>query len=187
MHTDSFNEPKTEVNGSLRLFSIYADFSASVRAKWATGSITKLAGRHWQCSTEMWTLNSLGVNGSVGKLIREGAADADVLVIAMSSLEQRETGLMQWLDALSAVKNSRTVSGLLIGLLGDEESKAVELKWSVQQFIHCAQQTNRDFIWHWMGRNAMDDGDWLTDGVETMLSRKQFACDEVVFQESIRA
>ncbi|MGD1089873.1 MAG: hypothetical protein ABR955_14295 [Verrucomicrobiota bacterium] len=187
MHPDNFIERRTAANGSLRLFSIYADYPASVLAKWATGTITKLAGKRWKSSTEMWTVNFLGASGSIGKMILEGAADADVLIIAMSSLEQRETGLMQWLDSLAAEKNNRLVPGLLVGLLGDEENKAQELKWTVKQFIHCAQQTNRDFIWHWMERNAMNDSDWLTEGVETMLSRKQFACDEVVFQETIHA
>ncbi|HMD54602.1 MAG TPA: hypothetical protein VKJ65_08655, partial [Phycisphaerae bacterium] len=122
-----------------------------------------------------------GGGGPVGKMILEGATDADVLIIAMSSLEHREIELMQWLDSLAAGKNNRLVPGLLIGLLGDEENQARELEWTVKQFIRCAQQTNRDFIWHWMGRDAMNDSDWLTEGVEMMLSRKQFAGDEVVF------
>src|SRR5271155_2418691 len=166
MNTEILIERETAVNGSLRLFSIYADFPASVRAKWATGMITKLAGKRWKSSIEMWTVNFLGASGTIGNMILEGGKDADVLIIAMSSLAQREPELMQWLDTLAAGKNNRPVPGLLIGLLGDEENKMRELEWTVKQFIRCAQQTNRDFIWHWMGRDAMNDSDWLTEGVE---------------------
>jgi hypothetical protein len=187
MHYDNFIEHGKAVNGSLRLFSIYADYAASLRVKWATGTITKLASKQWKCSTEMWTFNFLGASGTIGKMILEGAADADVLIIAISSLAQRETTLIKWLDSLAAVKNNRRVPGLFIGLLGDEENYARELEWTVKQFIQSAQQTNCDFIWHWMGERAMDESDWLTEGVETMLSRKQFACDEIVFQEPIHA
>jgi hypothetical protein len=129
MNTDNFIERKTAVNGSLRLFSVYADFDASVRAKLAAGTIVKLAGnKHWKSSTEIWTINFLGASGTIGKMILDGAQDADVFIIAMSSLEQRETGLMQWLDTLAAGNNNRPVPGLLIELLGDGENQARELE-----------------------------------------------------------
>src|SRR5271154_6371543 len=124
MQTNTIIERETAVNGSLRLFSIYADFQASMRAKWATSTIIKLAGTQWRSSTEMWTLNFVRANGSGGEKILGGAGEADVLVIAMSSLHQREPDLMQWLDTLAAWKNSRPVPGLFIGLLGDEDNKA---------------------------------------------------------------
>jgi hypothetical protein len=187
MQPNTFIEEETAVNGNLRLFTIYADVPASMRVKWATGTIGKLAGPHWRSSTEMWTFSLLNARGPIGEMILEGAADADVLIVAMSSLEEREPELMQWLDRLEAGKSNRPVPGLFIGLLGDEENKTRELEWTVKRFIRCAQQTNRDFIWHWMGRNAMDDEFWLTEGVQTMLSRKQSACHEVALQETIHA
>jgi hypothetical protein len=64
---------------------------------------------------------------------------------------------------------------LLVGLFGDDEEPAGELDWTVEQFLGCAERNNRDFIWCWMRQEAMADGSWLTESVETMLSRKQSA------------
>jgi hypothetical protein len=74
--------------------------------------------------------------------------------------------LIKWLDSLTPLSPYR--SGLLIGLLGDEENKSEQLDWTAKQLIRCAQKTNRKFIWHWTGHNSMDDSDWLTKGVETL-------------------
>src|SRR5208282_6219451 len=97
MNTDTFVEQETVVNGKLRLFSLYVDFAASVHAKWAAGAITKLAGPRWQSSTEMWNLDALTASEPIRKMIAGDAADADVLVIAASSLDQREPKLIEWL------------------------------------------------------------------------------------------
>jgi hypothetical protein len=83
--------------------------------------------------------------------------------------------LVQWLDSLPACKVKRPASGLLVGLFGDDEEPAGELDWTVEQFLGCAERNNRDFIWCWMRQEAMADGSWLTESVETMLSRKQSA------------
>ena len=109
-----------------------------------------------------------------GELMREmlasDGANADVLVVVIGSLEQRTPEMIEWLDSLMPLSPDRT--GLLIGLLGDEENKAQELDWTAKELIRCAQKTNRKFIWHWMGRDAMEDSDWLRDGVELLLARK---------------
>jgi hypothetical protein len=73
---------------------------------------------------------------------------------------------------------------LFIGLLGDGKGQAVELDWTVKQFLRCARQMDRDFIWHWMGRDAMADVDWLTDSVEALLTRKQPGRDVIFLQEA---
>jgi hypothetical protein len=112
-------------------------------------------------------------------------ADADVLVIAMSSLDWRELELVQWLDSLTAGKTNRPGSGLFIGLLGDGRGEAEELDWTVKQFLRCARQMDRDFIWRWMDRDAMADVDyWLTDSVEALLTRKQPGRDAIFLQEA---
>jgi hypothetical protein len=117
-------------------------------------------------------------------MITQDAADADVLVIAMSSLDWRELELVQWLDSLTAGKANRPGPGLFIGLLGDGRGQAVELDWTVKEFLRCARQMDRDFIWHWMGRDAMVDDDWLTDSVEALLTRKQPGHDVIFLQEA---
>ena len=107
-------------------------------------------------------------------MITRDVADADVLIIAMSSLDWRELELVQWLDSLTAGKADRPGPRLFIGLLGDGRGQAVELDWTVKQFLRCARQMDRNFIWRWMDRDAMADVDyWLTDSVEALLTRKQ--------------
>jgi hypothetical protein len=183
MHAETFIEEEKEANGKLRLFSLYVDFAASVHARWAAGTITKLAGPRWKTSNETWNLDSLIASQQVRKITIQEAADADVLIVALSSLDRREPKLIEWLDALAAGKAERPVSGLLIGLLGDEEHEAGELGWMVKQFMRCAQGMGRDFIWHWLGREAVNDTTCLNDSVEKFLSRKQSLSDMTWLQE----
>ena len=107
----------------------------------------------------MWNLDSLTTSEPIRKMITRDVADADVLVISMSSLDWRELELVQWLDSLTAGKANRPGAGLFIGLLGDGRGQAVELDWTVKEFLRCARQMGRNFIWHWMDREAMVDDD----------------------------
>ncbi len=173
MHTETFIERETEANGKLHLFSLYVDFAASLHARWTTGTIAKLASPRWKTSAEMWNLDSFHASQPVRKIMIQEATDADVLIVALSSLDQREPKLVEWLGALAAGKLESPVSGLFIGLLGDEEHEAGELEWTVKQFMGCAQRMGRDFIWHWMGQGAINDTTWLDDNVGKFLSRKQ--------------
>jgi hypothetical protein len=184
MHTETLVEPELVTNGRLRLFSLYVDFAAAIRARWATGQITGLAGGHWKSCAEMWNLDSLAASNPIRKMINQDAADADVLIVAMSSLDRRTPELIEWLDSLTVCKANRPFSGLFIGLLGNEDQPADELDWTVKQFLRCAQRTDRDFIWRWMENDAMTDADWLTDSVEALLTRKQPAYDVAFLQEA---
>jgi len=179
MNTEILMEPEIFPERRLKLFSLYVDFAAAVRARWATNQISRLAGEHWKCLSGMWNLDSLVAGGPIRKMIAQDAADADILLIAMSSLDRREPALVEWLDSLAEAKANRPVSGLFIGLLGDEEHLAKELDWTVKHFLRCAQRTDRDFIWHWMEQGVMEDGDWLVESVEALLARKQFPRDAV--------
>lgn len=174
MQTGTFLEPEAEANAKLRLFCLYMDFPASVRARWASGIITKLVGPRWKTSAEIWALDFFQTSQPIREMMFQGAADADVLIVALSSLDQREPKLMKWLNALAGQNAERLASGLFIGLLGDEDLGAHELEWTVKHFIHCAQKMGRDFIWQWMGREAIQDDTWLTDKVGRFLSRKRF-------------
>ncbi|HMD14693.1 MAG TPA: hypothetical protein VKI62_08715 [Bacteroidota bacterium] len=166
MQTDSLKE--TVADEKLHLFSIYADFAASVRVKGAINKITKSVGKHWQLPLEMWKLDLL-TSESIKRMVADDAANADVLIVAVSSFEQRERELIQWLESLRAAPSD--YPGLLIGMLGDEENRTQELDWMVNQLLRCARKMNRDFIWHWMEENA-DDCGWLVKSVEMLLARK---------------
>jgi len=184
MNTETLIESEAGMDGRLRLFSLYVDFAAAVRARWATGQISQLAGEPWKVSSQMWNLDSLTTSGPIRKMITQDAAEADVLVVAMSSLDRRELELVQWLDALAAGKTNRPAAGLFIGLLGDESGLAGELDWTVKQFLRCSRQMDRDFIWHWMEPGVMDGNDWLTSSVEALLIRKQPGRDLAFLQET---
>lgn len=170
--------------GRLRLFSLYLDSDAAVRARWATSQISRLAGERWKSSTEMWNLNSLFASDPIRTMITQDAAEADVVVVAMSSLDRRAVELIEWLDSLTVWKANRPGSGLLVGLFGGDEQPAGELDWTVKQILRCAQQNDRDFIWNWMGQEAMTDGGWLADSVEVLLSHKKPAADGVFLQKT---
>jgi hypothetical protein len=60
----------------------------------------------------------------------------------------------------------------------------VELDWTVKEFLRCARQMDRDFIWHWMDRDAMVDDDWLRDIAEALVIRKQPGRDMNILQEA---
>jgi hypothetical protein len=155
---------------------LYADFPSVVRLKWLTGQVVKLAGQSWEPHVEMWKLDSVTPNGPIKEMIAQEAGEADVLIIAMSSLDQREPALTQWLDSVVAWKTNCRVPGLLIGLLGDEEHQAGELDWMVSQLGDFARRTQMGFIWRWMDRDAMDDASWLVGSVEALLTERKRAC-----------
>jgi hypothetical protein len=180
MRYDSFKE--MVIMGKLHLFSIYTDMGAYKRIKWTANAIAKLAGPRWQCSSEMWKLDSSIANALMRKMLAGDGSNADVLIAVIGSLERRTPELIDWLDSLAPLAPHR--AGLLIGLLGDEENKAQELDWTAKELIRCAQKTNRKFIWHWMGHHAMDDSDWLTDSIEMLVAHKQpIPPPEVILQE----
>lgn len=154
-------------NGKLHVFSVYTDFGAYRHIKWTINEIAKLGCRRWQSSSEIWKLDSLLASETMAKMLTGDGSNADVLIVAVHSLEHRRPELIKWLDSLTAINPYR--SGLLIGLLGDEESKSEQLDWTAKQLIRCAHKTNRKFIWHWTGNNNMDDSDWLSKGVDTLL------------------
>lgn len=183
MQTETLNETVILTERPLRVFSLYVDFAAAGRARWVTRQIAMLAGEHWKCTSEMWNLDSVVASEPIRKMIAQEAMDADVLVIAMSSMERRELELMEWLDSLAEGRTNRTASGLLIGLLGDEKQSAGELDWTVKQFLGYAQRTDRDFIWHWMEPGMMSCNDWLAGSVESLLTRKQPAREMTFLQE----
>jgi hypothetical protein len=174
---------ETTVGGKLRVFSLHLDFPASIRARWATSTILKLAGEQWVSSTEMWKMESLLSANSIRKMITDEAAKADIIIVAMSFLDRREQELIQWLESLACSTAQQPLPGLLIGLFGDENQQARELDWTVKHFMACAQNTNRDFIWHWMEETASGEPEWIVNHLETFLTRKLAALDHHHLEE----
>jgi len=177
-----FNE--ATAGETLRVFSVYADFEASRHAKYVTGAIIKLAGHPGQFVTEMWKLDVLTANETIKRMFMRDAARADVLIVSVSSLAQRPGELIALLDAVTTVKPASGLPGLLIGLLGSEENLSHELDWTVKRLIGCAQRANRDFIWHWMGPEALNDFDWLTENVGMLMRRKCVQREQTSLKEA---
>lgn len=175
-------QPDVDVNeaavadGKLRLLSLYGDIAASGRARWAANSVSRLAGPNWQTISEMWKIDTIHVSEPIRQMITNDAANADVIIIVAGSLEP---ALMQLLDSLQA--RNRPVAGLIVGLIGDDETTLMELSRVVEPLIHSAQNMGCDFIWHCMGEGATGDSGWLTGGVEKLLDRKLAANNEMVF------
>ena len=69
-----------------------------------------------------------------------------------------------------ARETKRTVPGLLIGLLGDDEEQSPELDWTVEQLMRCARHADWHFIRHWMEAGAMENSDWLTESAGKYLA-----------------
>jgi hypothetical protein len=173
MRPDTLMEPASVLCDKLRLLSLYADYPAGTRAKWLTGQISRRAAPRWKLSAGMWKLDLAASVGRMNEMILQEAVESDLLVISVSSLDQREPLLDQWLHSLVALKANRPVAGLLIGLLGDDEHEAGELEWTVHQLAVFARRTEMDFIWQWMGRDAMYETSWLTVILEQLLTRKE--------------
>jgi hypothetical protein len=164
------------VDGKLRLLSLYDDIGASGRARSVACAISRLAGPNWQITSEMWKIDTIQVSEPIRQMITNDAENADVIIIASASLT---FALMQWLDTIDA--RNRPVTGLIVGLIGDDETTMMELSRVVEPLIHSAQKMGCDFIWHWMGEGARIDSDWLNGGVEKLLDRKLAASNEMVF------
>ena len=100
MEVNLLTHPATAAIGRLRVFSLYLDFPASVRARWANSTISQLAGENWITSTEMWKLDSLTASPAIRTMITGEAAKADVLLVTVSSVSYRHHELIRWLEAL---------------------------------------------------------------------------------------
>lgn len=105
MYADTLIEPELVTDERIRLFSLYVDYAAAVRARWVTSQITRLVGEHWKTPAEMWDLDLLTDSDPIQKMMSKNAAEADVLIVAMSSLDRRELELIQCLNSLTAEKS----------------------------------------------------------------------------------
>jgi hypothetical protein len=176
MRLNTLLETDRTTSRALNVFSLYVDFPAGLRAKWAASQITRRAGKRWEVSAQVWKLDSFITAGSIRNLICEEAAQADVLVVALSSLDQPEQEVIAWLKSLAPARQPDVApGGLLLGLLGDDEHWVKAKDPMVQQLAAVARRRNMDFGWQWMERDAMEDSEWLTGRVEQLLDRKQSA------------
>jgi hypothetical protein len=120
----------------------------------------------------MWKLDSVAPVGPIRDMIAQEAGESDVLMIAISSLDQPDTSVIRWLHSLVNWKSNRLVPGLLVGLLGDEEHRVTDGNWAVNELAIFARRTQMDLAWCAVGRDAALDSDWLRAGLERLLAAK---------------
>src|SRR5262245_45732369 len=131
MHANTLMEPVQTQRAKLRVFTLYGDFPAGIRAKRLIHRMISLAGKDWELSAEMWKLDSVAPIGPIRDMIAEEAGESDVLLIAVSSVEQPDPAVIRWLHTLVHWKANRTIPGLLVGFPGDEEHRVDETGWFV--------------------------------------------------------
>jgi hypothetical protein len=120
----------------------------------------------------MWKLDSLATSAAIRNMVTREAIKADILLIAVSSLNYCQHELMEWLATLAADRVERQNPGLLIGLFGGEDNHNSELDWTVKQCRKRARSMNRDFLWRGMDAGVMSDHAWLKENLECFLARK---------------
>ncbi len=159
--------------GGLNLFSVYTDGAAAANERWAVSEIKLLAAQTRLLRSDSWKLNTLLASESMKKAATNVAARADVIVVAIGFLEQRQEHLMRWLDSVVASAADPAAPRLIIGLLGAGDAKPTELDWHVKQLIRCARSLRSEFIWHWMGQDALTDIDFMTESISNLLAAKR--------------
>lgn len=175
MNSNTLLEPRAATKARLRWFTLYADYPAAIRAKYLTAGVGRSIGPEWHFSPEMWKLDSIPPVGSIRDLIAQEAAEADVLLMAVSAPDQPDPAVIQWLQSLVGWKAARNHPGLLLGLLGDEDHAVTEKNWLVEQLALLAGRTNMNLAWHAYGQEFVEDSSWLEAELEHLLARKK-AC-----------
>jgi hypothetical protein len=172
MQTTTLIVPGTGAKTKLRLFTLYADYPAGIRARRLAGRIADLAGHHCEILTEMWKLDSVVPLGPIREMIAQEAGESDVLVIAISAADQPDPALNQWLNSLLNLKAKRKVPGLLIGLLGDADQRVDGTNRLVEQLGTFAQRAQMSLVRQPGGSPSMDIR-WLMGVMERLLDRNR--------------
>ena len=175
MNTNLLIESIATAKGRLRLFTLYADYPAGIRARRLAARVKQLTASEWDVVAEMWKLDSVAPVGPIREMIAQEAGESDVLLIAVSSVSETEPALVDWLSSLVNWKANRLVPGLLVGLLGDDEVTIEENNGTLDQLAAFAQKTQMNFAWQTAGPAAIQDFDWLAADLEKLLERKR-AC-----------
>jgi hypothetical protein len=162
-------EQSEAARSPFRVFAMCLDSAAVERARWLTRQLARKEAGRREVLPQVWRLDSAIAASSLQELIAQDAAEADVLVIAISSLNQREPALVDWFNSLTPWKQTCRRGRLLVGLFGDEDHPAGELAWLISELGGFARQTGMQFLWQWMAEGAMQDTEWLETGIEELI------------------
>lgn len=173
MNSSVLIELATNTKVNLRVFTLYVDFAAGVRAKRIVNEIKGIAGEEFACTSEMWKLDAVAPVGPIRKMIAQEAGESDVLIVAASQPDHPDPLLAEWLNLLVNWKAGRLFPGLLVGLLGAEDHVVDTANWMVNELTAFARQTRMHWVWHAGARQSWDNSQWLADGLGRALERKR--------------
>jgi hypothetical protein len=173
MESNTIVQTEAQPKSTLRLFTLYVDFAAGVRAKRAINEIKELAGAEFRVTSEMWKLDSVSPAGPIRRMIAQEAGESDVLIVAASCPSEPDLAFIEWLEFLVNWKANRMFPGLLAGLLGDEEHVVNPMNWMVNELAAFARQTRMHWQWHPGAREAWEGFYWLAGGLREVLDAKR--------------
>ena len=155
----------------LRLFTLYEDFEAGVRAKLLADRIINRTGNNYVILKGMWRMGSAKPIGRIHQMMARDAAESDVLLIASTSVDQTQATIIRWLYSLLGWRSNPMLPGLLIGLIGDEEQPASDSDWLVGQLSAFTGRNHLEFAWH-SGSESITDCGWIDPLLEKLFARK---------------
>lgn len=156
----------------MRQFQVYDDFAAGVAARWLAGEIRSVARRNCEETSEMWKIDVAMQFGKFREMTMQDAGEADVLIVAVSAAGEPSSAFLEWLEELAPWRANRPHPGLLVGLLGEAATEAVELDVLTLALGQFARSAEMEFIWQPMGVHAMGDSDWVMPALERLISRR---------------
>jgi hypothetical protein len=162
---------------TLQILVLYTDFPAGIRAKQLTDQVEVLAGNHCGTSLQFWKLDSIPNLGPLKEIIAKDASAADALILATSSPVQDDPVISYWLNLLSATNSERLVHGLLVGVCGDEKTKAADLDRVLSAMFLFASRAQLDFVWQKPEIKTTACPAGIADSFQQLVRRKVFAAN----------
>jgi|SRR4051812_26172036 hypothetical protein len=100
MNTNSRFESAPPRAGRLRIFTLYEDFEAGVRARQVTKELSRRMALAWDVQGDMWKIGTAKRVGKLHQLMAQDAIRSDVLLVAATSLDKGQETIVRWLYSI---------------------------------------------------------------------------------------
>jgi hypothetical protein len=147
-----------------RVFILYMDYAAGIRARRLIHGLRRL-NDSVPAQFDLWKVDSISPPGTVRQLILHEAGEADVLVVAATGLDPRESAFEEWLERLAIWKAGRDFPGCLVGLLGDEAHPIEPAHWLCNDLAAFARQTRMHWSWFPGTAHPIELNAWLVNAL----------------------
>ncbi len=171
----TFNlETADQLAPRLRLFSVYEDMEAGLTAEWLSEEIRALVRNRCELLQDVWKLDLLAGFMRFREVTVDEASAADVVMLALKSLEQPAPTVCSWLETLKSRRANRTTPGLLLAILGTDEAEESQVGRSpmLDCLGHFARGAGLDFGWAAGDAYRLRDSTWLTRKLEPIVRRR---------------